>query len=65
MLLGIVSRITSALCGDGRLLHESYMTFWASLVTVVLAPIFFGAYIFNSGKQIKTSLSDEQTIELI
>lgn len=65
MLLGVVSRITSALCGGGRLLHESYMTFWASLITVVLAPLFFGAYIYHTNKTIKTSLTAEQTVQLI
>ena len=54
VLLGLVSRITSALCGGGKLVHESYMTFWASLSTFILAPFFFGAYIYNSGKEIKT-----------
>ena len=45
MILGIVSRITSAMCGGGKLIHESYMTFWHSLITLVLAPLFFFAYI--------------------
>lgn len=65
MLLGVISRITSAMCGGGMLIHESYMTFWASLTTLVLAPIFFGAYIYNSGEKVKTELSMEQTANLL
>ena len=59
MLLGVVSRITSAMCGAGMLIHESYMTFWASLMTLILAPFFFGAYIYNTGNKIKTDMTME------
>jgi len=65
MVLGIVSRITSGLCGGGLLLHESYMTFWASFTTVMLGPVFFGAYIFYNKKEVNTSLSFEQTLQLV
>lgn len=65
MVLGIVSRITSAMCGDGRLVHESYMTFWGSLITFMLAPIIFASFVFSSGREVKYEMTTEQTIKLI
>ncbi len=65
MILGVVSRITSAMCGDGRLVHESYMTFWGSLITFLLAPLIFASFVFSSGKEVKYSMTTEQTIKLI
>jgi len=65
MVLGVVSRITSAMCGDGRLVHESYMTFWGSLITFLLAPLIFASFVFSSGKEVKYSMTAEQTIKLI
>lgn len=62
MILGMVSRITSALCGGGMLLHESYMNFWANLTTILLGPLFFGAFIFYNDKKVDPTLSVEQTI---
>lgn len=63
LLLGVVSRMTSYLCGEGRLNHEAYMTFWQSLLTLIISPIMIGVYIYNQDK-VKSDLSAEQTAQL-
>jgi hypothetical protein len=57
VLLGLVSKITSALCGGGMLIHESYMTFWSSLTTLILSPVFIGFFLITKETEIKTELS--------
>lgn len=59
VFLGIVSRMTSALSGSGRLVHEAQMTFFASLVTLIISPIIIGVYIFNKDEKVETSLTNK------
>ena len=44
------------------LLHESYMNFWANLTTILLGPLFFGAFIFYNDKEVDPTLTMGQTI---
>ena len=47
LLLGVVSRMTSGFVQAGKLCHEAYMAFYATLMTILISPMMLAVNIFN------------------
>ena len=55
--LALISKLTHKLCRNSNLRHEAYLSFYASLTTVAILPIFIGDDMLRGEK---TNMNSEQ-----